>query len=204
MQEADELIGRLRSLAVAISEPLWMILPRLGRWDQAMTRREQYELTLRIGEELHKIGISQAAIDNAKSDIRKWTTIDLMRPIVEGVHSIIQKKVEERQRAIDAFPQPIVDLNGYNSAIESWREASSAGEDIISMQLKEPTLIPTALRSFLLECQIFTQEERNDLISKYKEELDDLEYYARHHGFRRMEVWLASDPKLRSEPFTEN
>jgi hypothetical protein len=39
MQEADELIARLKSLAVVVTEPLLMLIPRLGRWDSALTRR---------------------------------------------------------------------------------------------------------------------------------------------------------------------
>lgn len=194
MEEADELIGRLKGLAAVVADPLFMVAARLGRWDQALSRREQYELVSRLENELTRNGVPASDIEKSKADLHRYTMIDLARPIIEGIRHELEPKLKERQRLLEAFPQPISITPEYNATVEAWRQASSAAAELRALyKVRLASKLPEAIRLVLADCPLFTEEEKTELRERLTEEFADLEYYNQHRQFRRLDVWLAGD-----------
>lgn len=40
--------------------------------------------------------------------------------------------------------------------------------------------------------QALTLEEQNEIFQKFKDHIEDLKYYAKHHKFRRLDHWLSA------------
>ena len=191
MQEADELISRLRGLAAVVAEPTFTLMARMGRWDSHLSRRECYEMSGRIEAELERSGIPRKDIDRARSELDRTNGLDMARPILQGILRHIAQESDARRQAMHAFPQPIVDLEAHGAAVTAWREAEDA-VPAFSRLFSAPSLaaLPQTLLDSLAACPVLSEEDRTALRNQYSEEIADLQHYAQHRQFRRLTAWL--------------
>jgi hypothetical protein len=194
MQEADELISRLRGLAAVIAEPVFIAMARLGRWDSHLTRQERYDISVRLEAELLRNGMNQEDIDRVRSELDRANTLDMAKPLFNAAHRKIQEKVDERRQAVNAFPQPITALDAHAAAVSRLREAAEAQLAFDHFHRINPfAALPNVFLDMLAACPVLTDEERTALREQHQEEIADLEYYVKNGGFRRLDVWLKGE-----------
>jgi hypothetical protein len=194
MQEADELISRLRGLAAVIAEPVFIAMARLGRWDSHLTRQERYDISTKLEAELSRNGVYREDIDQARKELDRVNTFDMAKPLFDAVYRKIQEKVDERRRAVDAFPQPITAQDEHATAAQQWLEATKAQLMFARMDRIKPfTTLPNVFLERLTTRPVLTHEERIALREQCREEIDDLQYYVQHRQFRRLDVWLRGE-----------
>lgn len=193
LEEADELLSQLRDLAVPIAEMLFSTTVRGGRWSSAMPRKQIYDLILRMEQELRKCGVTEAQLDQAKTDWHLYNQSDLRRPIIAAVHEKLQPHVAQRDKALNSFPGSITPdkRDDYDQLLQARGVALHECEELKALySLEDGTVVAQAIRTAIQESSVLSDEEKNSLLDSQSEALKDVEHYAKYKEFRRLEVWL--------------
>lgn len=193
IEEADKVLNQLRDLIKPISELLFTMVARGGRWDSAIPKRDSYRLMSQFTAELKALGIGEKEITEAQKDWHQFNLIDLSRPIVESIYNLLQEKNKTQQEKTRAFKQPITPEN------QPAHAASHKEAQRITAQQKELRLIYSLedrhssyskIMDFLNTCYLINDSEKNTILSDNEEQLKDLKHYTDKHEFRRLEVWF--------------
>ena len=101
IEEADVILGHLRSLSVPLAELLFTMVARLGRWNSAVPRRDRYRILGRFEDALRGLGVPDAELSKAKSEWHRYNLIDQARPIVQSIHKRLNEKVDDQRKVVD-------------------------------------------------------------------------------------------------------
>ena len=191
--EADELLTQMRSLTYPISVLLFTMVARGGRLDFALRREEIYRLMTQFEADLRKIGTSDEDIEKAKSEWHQCNLLDLSRPIIELIVSLIQEKERIQRVRILEFGQPIAPEDGpaHRAAIDEANRIAMEAEKLRDIyQLPDRHEAHIQLINIIQFCPYFSETEKNEIRLECREHLQDLQHYSATHEFRRLEVWF--------------
>ena len=193
IEEADEVLRRLREITVPIAHMLFSVVARMGRWDSMVPRRQRYEIMEKIEGELQKNGVPKEQLEAAKRDWHNYNIIDLARPVIRGVSQVLDDVIKEKEQKMRSFPQPITPevMPSHNAAVEEWRRAQAEREDLMALlKLTDKSRVPDEIERFLSSTIQIPDAAKQELRTKHKEQLDDLRHYVKFGEFRRLEEWF--------------
>lgn len=196
LEEADRLLSQLRDLATPLAEMLFSNVARTGRWGSGMPRSQKYELIRRIENELRRCGVSDSQIDQAKQDWHFYNLHDLSSPVIAGIVKKLKEHVSVRDEKLGAIKQPITPerRTEFDGALEFRNQAISERERASALySLKEKAVVGDKIRQFINDSEVLEPAEKQELFETHKEELKDIDYYAKHKEFRRLEEWLSGE-----------
>lgn len=165
IEEADETLRRLRAVLGPMIEVLVTMIVRFGRFNSAFSRLEQYKIINEIEQELLQIGMEKKQLDKAKNTWHLFNMRCLARPILSHLNRIIDTNMRKGNMIADAKKQ-----------IDS----------IYKIDLIET--IPSSIQELVNSLEFITQEEKEEVFSKFHENIEDLKYYASNRNFRRPEA----------------
>ena len=196
IEEADVILGHLRSLSVPLAELLFTMVARLGRWDSAVPRKDTYRIMKGFEEALRGLEVPKDELSSAKAEWHRYNLIDQARPIVRTIRQLLQEKAKELMKAIAAIPSPISEEDQSLRATEVEKKNAineSADAALKLLQLSDMTSSADAIRQFIRDCPHLSDDERSELLTEQAELLADLEHYGRTFEFRRLDAWFASE-----------
>ena len=194
IEEADKVLSQLRDLIKPISELLFTMVARGGRWDSAFPRKDSYRLMMQFEKELRDIGVSEEEISDSQKEWHQFNLLDLSRPIVETVHNYLLKKGKEQQANIQAFKQPITseDQPAHKQACEEARLISQEQKKNRAIySLEDRHSAHDEIVGYIDTCYLIKAPERERILAECQEQLKDLKYYTEKHKFRRLDVWFS-------------
>ena len=127
IQEADVLLNQLRNLIAPISELLFTMVARAGRWDSAIPRKDSYRMMSQFEGQLAQLGVPTNTIEDAKKEWHQFNLLDLSRPIAEEIIERIHIVASEKQEIVNSFRGVITpDMQpAHTAAIEASRHVSA-------------------------------------------------------------------------------
>ena len=197
IEEANETLERLREITVPIAHMLFTMVAKMGRWSSSIPRRQQYEITKKIENELKSNGVKPVHLEKAKGDWHHYNIIDLARPIMEGTLKDVDEGVARKRKKVDSFKGTITAeiRREYDMAINEWRKASSNRKKLQDLyKLTDQQALPDEIEDYIKSSTLIDENKKHELLDRYKEEFADLRYYIKHHEFRRLEKWFADCP----------
>jgi hypothetical protein len=197
IEEADKVLKHLRAVSAPISEMLFTMAARMGRWGSAIPRRDRYRIMKQVEEELTSIGVADHDIDKSKRDWNLYNMLDLARPIFDGVREKLKTRIAEKDDALRSFPNPIaVNDQRYNDVLNERGRLHEQQQELDALRKIETAEgLPDALEHYIRTSDALSDDEKQEVLQRFKEELEDLRYYGKHHQFRRLEVWFEAQEK---------
>jgi len=193
IEEAEELLSRLRGITAPIAEMLFSTSARMGRWSSGMPRLQRHELTQRIETELLKCGVSADDLERAKADVHYYNIFDLCSPLLQKINDALKSKIDVREQALNSFPQPITPERKpeFDRLIQVRNAATAESEQLsATRKLTNQNDIPAHVRSVIEKSELLDPNEKQTLLEATAEEMKDVEHYIRYKAFRRPEVWF--------------
>jgi hypothetical protein len=137
IEEADELIARIKNLAELSTSTLVDFSSKMGRWDSAPVPREAHALVLRVREQLAALGTDDNVI---RSILRPWALVtcrDLARWLVTALADAVQAEIKRMEVEQQGISQPIseIDRARHGTLIARSREARRAREELMRLGL---------------------------------------------------------------------
>lgn len=191
MEEAEKLIDRLRSLSLAITEPLLMLLIRVGRLGSSIPKEEQIRMIKEIDLILKGIGLSEEMIDRPKKDWHKYNALDLAFKILEIAKDQCKRQQELIDQKFQQLPSPLPAGTPEFQEHSELVNAKSKWQEVISyikneaLKPDEPILVYERVITSLGKIGRLNQEIEKKLRDNLNEELKDLKHYADTKEFRR-------------------
>ena len=196
IEEADVILGHLRSLSVPLAELLFTMVARLGRWGSAVPRKDSYRIMKGFEEALRGLEVPKDELFRAKAEWHRYNLLDQARPVVRVIQQLLQKKTKELEKAIAAIPSPISEEDQSRRASEMEKMNAineSADATLKLLQFSDMTSVADEIRQFICDCPHLSDDERSKLLTEQAELLADLEHYGRTFEFRRLDTWFASE-----------
>lgn len=193
-EEAAHLVSTLRSLAIIVSEQLLTLSARSGRWNSATPRNELHALRERLDDILKKIDVSKDQRDLIAANFFRYTAIDMVSPVIENINEFIRKKRRQMEDELKNPPQPLdseglADLSAkvsqVNLALFDWNEYHRIAD--------QPEIVEHIITN-IRDIDFLSDEEKVELLSKIKDELEDLKEWIVNKNLRRRDFWFSSDP----------
>jgi hypothetical protein len=188
-------VAQLRTLSKPLAELLFTLSARAGRWSSGIPRRDRYRMMEELESELRKIGLGDAEIETAKQDWHRFNLYDLSEPVFDPILARIETKRIERNQRTDKLSYPrVVDIEVYNLEVKHlWHISAEAKRLEMTRSLDNVDSVYRGLMSFLDTTDVFTDDEKRQVLADIKEELEDLRYYSENKKFRRLEHWMQSE-----------
>ncbi|EGM78774.1 hypothetical protein Rhein_1115 [Rheinheimera sp. A13L] len=198
IEEADDLISRLRGITIPIAEMLLSSTARMGRLGTIMPRRQRYGLLNQIERELQKCGVSLEQLEAAKVDWHFFNTFDLATPIFQQLIKVLKNRQSEHQEKFKGFGTITPDkYEAHEALCKRNGEIHKEIEFIKDMwQQRDQTKMVESVKNFIVSSTVLLDSDRAELSGALKEELLDLEHYIQSKQFRRPDVWFESDDSL--------
>jgi len=194
INEADEVIQRLRGISILVTETLFTLMARMGRWDSSLSRRQIHGLMKRFENELRMNGVSSQDIDVAKQEWHRVVIFDLAyKPLLKKIHQKLSEKTLEKDNEVNSYPQPIAASDPVHRRLLEERGKMYDYLGIVAGNWdlnKVQSLNSSAVESLVNDCPFFLEQEKSSMLSDLRPELDDLDHYIRTHEFRRLEKWF--------------
>lgn len=207
LREADSTIAQLRGLLTPLSEFMFTVTARSGRYGIGITARDRHRLVTELESELAKLGMSKEDIEAAKKDWHRMNLLDLSLCIVNPMLGAINQKQQEQHTITGKIQRrgPISPTDAtYNAAIEQLRHIGAEKRRLEEyLAYEKLDHIHGNIREFLKTTDIFSDEEKQALTDTNAEALADLEYYAQNRKFRRLEYWLDLRNQIETGTATE-
>jgi uncharacterized membrane protein YiaA len=196
MAEADQTIERVKKIALPLAEQLLTNSARAGRWGTMVKRRERYRLEENIVTGLRDLGFSNEQIEGARKDCHEMNIFDLAMPIWEEVKTVLRSKENCIREEMSKIPTPIAGENhAKNRALhEQLKELGEEQKLLESFAYQERKgNLSSQYVDFVNGGKFLTADEKNEILQKLNEELEDLKYYLGKKEFRRLNVWFLHD-----------
>lgn len=193
IDEADEVVARMKRLAEVTSRSLIQLHARAGRFDSATPPGEGYELSRSIKAILEGVGADSEAIRETLEPWAQYAAMDVGRSVVSQFEKQLHPLLHARSRARDAFPQPVnVDDAAWKKAIDEVAEVQeyiNRLREVVS--LGPVTGIAAALSRLAAEIPPFVPAEHaQSLREDVGRWVPEIEYLAQHLDFRDRATWV--------------
>ena len=171
IEEADQVIKKLREISIPFAEFQIMTLSRMGRWGLSFSDREKNELILKIMKGLKDIGVSDEQLEAIQTEFYLSTIFDIASPI----HGFISNYLSNTKG------KSYVDLENKLSTLFDYSNINNE--------------LPNKIEETIKYTPLLTESEKKDIFKGIKENMDDLRYYVKNKKFRRPEKYLGKDEK---------
>jgi hypothetical protein len=191
--EADELIKRLKAMSLPIGEMLFSIVARLGRLGSAVPHMESYRMMVTFQEQMIKNGVSDEELKAAKKDWHRYNLLDLARPVLRDLLSMMWSKQKVVNERIAVIRQPI-DANNmaeFEMEVAAQRHIQGKMDSLRSLfDIENADELPHRIASLLKELDFIAAEEKEAFQSRNGTLLADLVYYRDNKEFRDLQRWF--------------
>ncbi|GEM_PF-2523902 len=196
-EEAEKLISNLKSLSVVVSKPIGHLVTKLGYWNTALSREELYKIQNNLKDELEKNDISNAMIDEALMEFHLFNLRGLKGPMYSFMQEAIKNEIKKWEEKLRNYPSPV------NAGDPDYASLCEDKKKVYEWQDKVRKKFPElSLNNGIDSLQQFIQDFESEplmninenLLEKFKDELEDIKYYQGNKEFRRLPEWFASDP----------
>ncbi len=198
LEEADETIKKIKEISLPLAEQVLTNTARAGRWSTMLKRRERYRLERNIAVALRKLDFSEEEIDKARKDCYDFNIFDLALPIWKEIEGLIDNKIKEKHAEISQIPSPISgsDYDKHAKLCQDLKALNRYKEDLKQIVYQENKMnLVKQYVEFINNCLYFSTQEKEKILSSFKEQLEDLKYYIENKEFRRLEEWFLHDEK---------
>lgn len=193
MEQASELVKQLEKLSVATALPIFSIIPRLGRMDSSIPRRERHQIMERLEAVLKEAKIPKQQIEELKRTYHASNMQDQAVQVYEAANQMIMAKQSELSDESLSLKKPWSNEDeakykhlqtdkyvlGESGRSLSFIPGHANWEEI-------PELLEDAIRSL----PVFTEAEKLQFLAENSESFEDIRHYAREKKFRRLAVWF--------------
>lgn len=195
IEEADDLISRLRGITIPIAEMLLSSTARMGRFGTMMPRRQRYEMLTQIEREFQKCGVSLDQLEAAKVDWHFFNVFDLAAPIFKKLIIVLKRHQSEHQKSFKDFGIVTPDKYEYHEELcKRNGEIHKEIEFVENMrQQRDQTKLVESVKNFMANSTVLLDSDRTELNEMLREELLDLKHYIQLKQFRRPDVWFEND-----------
>lgn len=198
LEEADEAVKKIKEISLPLAEQVLTNTARAGRWSTMLKRRERYRLERNIVAALRKLEFSEEEIDKARKDCYDFNIFDLALPIWKEIEILIDNKIKEKRAEISQIPSPISgsDHDKHTKLCQDLRELNRYKEDLKQIIYQDNKMnLAKQYAEFTNNCLYFGKQEKENILSSLREQMEDLKYYIEKKEFRRLEEWFLHDEK---------
>ena len=197
IEEADDLISRLRNISIPLAEMLLSSTARMGRVGTIMPRKQKYELLKKIESELKECGVTDDQLESTKTDWHFYNIFDLASPIFDALHKYNRKHKtligKERSEFGKTAITPERRLD-HDLLCDRNKLICDEDQEIGKIrQTKDQKNLPSLIKKFIAESSVFTDTEKDNINSEIEESMKDIEFYINQKEFRRKEHWFNGD-----------
>ncbi len=195
IEEATVLISQLRGLVQPIAELLFSMVARGGRIGSRLSNRDSYRIIEKFKTELRSLGLTEQKITEAQRDWHHFNMIDLTSPIYKDIRAVLLKKQEAQAKVLSGLGTvSSVNQQRYTAEVEKSRDMSNEQQRLLGIfNLPDLRQANQYIQNLVKESKILLDSEKADVLERNKERFEDLEYYAKHMKFRRIDVWFGDD-----------
>lgn len=194
MEEAHEIAEKFKALATVVARPLLTNSVRLGRWDSALTRRELHNVARDTENLLRNAGTDPIEIEATLRDYRRFTMFDMVQSIRGILQSAVDDKIKPKQEAVSVFGSRIAQdqHEAHAEASRALRETKDAANRLLdALKIENSDSYVENITASVNECDLFTDGEKQALLAKIKNDLDDLSHFRATGQIRRPDVWFS-------------
>ncbi|MGP3249907.1 hypothetical protein ACTVP2_07970 [Serratia marcescens] len=195
IDEAEGILKRLREVTLPITNMLFILLSKQGRWSRPMPRSKQLEIINKIDAELGGIGAEHSRLEEAKKEWHSVNIYDLYEVVLQKIRPIFSEELKNRELKIKSLGSVITPeiYDEHSKAINHRNEVNNElAKFNESLERHNETDVCNQFLSMVKESKVL-QENRPSILDDIKDEFDDLDYYIKYKKFRRLDVWLAED-----------
>jgi len=200
INEADEIIERLKNITLPMAEMLFTLTARLGRWGSAVPRRDQHRIVKGIEKGLIEMGVQGEALETRKNTWHRFNMIDLSWPIRNRITFFLDGLINEKTTFItDCTKEKPPNQAGIVNSREEIKKIEQEKEKVFQiLKTNDLGTIPGTLKEFVMASQFLKPIEIDDIMEKYSSRFEDLEYYSKHREFRDLEKWFQEEEQEKS------
>lgn len=194
INEANVLISQLRNVITPQTEMLFSTMAYNGRYGK-ISRREEARFVERITEQLRSIGVSEEQIDIAKKDVYFFNAIDIGREIVIHLTNLLLAKEQEARTIFNNLSNASrgggLLFEAEAGDIRKWAVIREAVAKTLSDRNYDE--LYGRLIGFIDSPDVFTPEEKEKIMEKMGEQLEDLRFFITTKKIRRPDVWFSKN-----------
>lgn len=195
IEEATVLISHLRGLVQPIAELLFSMVARGGRIGSRLSNKDSYRIIEKVKAELRSLGLTEQKITDAQRDWHHFNMIDLTSPVYKDIRAVLLKKQEAQGKVLSTFGTVSSEnQQRYTAEAEKSGDMSNEQQRLLGVfNLPDMRQANQYMQNLVRESKILSGSEKLDVLERNKEHFEDLEYYAKHMEFRRIDVWFEDD-----------
>lgn len=197
INEADEILAKLRGISLPVSEIAIMSASRMGWVQEPLSNKQLHDYVASISKELEGMKVDKDAIDNAK---RAWYAItinQLATTVIGAIRTKLLLRIQEIEKLLSKNSLNPGDVTAEQAESNS-KLFSDAHTDLISFNKdveKMRGVVDISIYEWLSlainKYETIPQLDKDELQKKLSEHLLDLEFFITHKKLRRSEVWLS-------------
>ncbi|MGB8928619.1 MAG: hypothetical protein WCC49_16800 [Pantoea agglomerans] len=196
INEADEVLEKLRRISLPISEIAVTTASQAGRYDTAVPRKKLSDFVSSISNELRDMGVAQESIERVKDSWYLATSIDMALPIhreiqnqIDVHHSRACKKLDDINRGVVVLSEEDGKLFDEELGRIEW-DRHHYYTDEMSCLNQDYQSYPSYFRRLINELTGIPEVVRDEMLIKINEHILDLEYLIKQKQIRRPELWF--------------
>lgn len=197
IEEADDLISRLRNISIPLAEMLLSSTARMGRIGTIMPRNQKYELLQKIESELKECGVTDDQLESTKTDWHFYNIFDLASPIFDELDKYNSKHKKQIGKELSEFGKTAITPErrpDHDLLCNRNKLIYDENQEIRRIrQIKDQKNLPSLINKFITESSVFTETEKNEINSEIEESMKDVEFYINRKEFRREDHWFNGD-----------
>jgi len=202
IDDADKAAERLRPIAQLALRGLMQLNAQTGRWGMPLAPADVYRQARDVKRILEELGSNEADVQVTMEPWARYACVDvafaILRPYEKGLGEIQQ----QRQRVVDAFPQPIRnDDPAFVDAVAAVREVGPYKANLLEQVSKwRIDEFPERLREIVANASPLAKPTPFDALQTQVEKwAPEMEHLARKLDFRVPEMWFAEIRKAHGE-----
>jgi hypothetical protein len=198
MEEAEQLIGRLRTLALSSYRPIAQLVAKTGRpLSKGLSRREMHDVTEALSSHMKSYkGIEPHEINEVLRPLYLRVESEICSVIAGGIRTCLVMNANPLRKEAGQIPSPIEgdNIRKMNDLNEGLRQLNDFGKHLQTIVASENAGRRSAtLRDTIETSLLLTAEQRIQLRNLLRDHLEDLRYYEDHRSHRDLELWCSRD-----------
>ncbi len=194
IEEADDLISRLRNISIPLAEMLLSSTARMGRIGTIMPRRQKYDLLKKIEDELRQCGVTDKQLETTKMDWHYYNLFDLSSPAFDVINEYNRKHKKKINDELNEFGKTSITPERRSDHDELCERNRMVYEDKKRFdavhQSRSNGFLDETILNFVSESIVFTKEEKQEILNEIDDSLKDIKFYIDNQEFRRPDVWF--------------
>ncbi|OQV42616.1 hypothetical protein BZ160_00360 [Pantoea vagans] len=186
--EAEEVLSKLKSISVPISQLAVSVAVRAGRWDSDTPAGEMYQYVKELEGKLSNMGVSKDDIIKVKKDWVTFTALDLSRDLINKIINPLHEKIQVERAKNDSLidkerqtsPEKMPVINQHLNKLQNEMDRLRALATIYTVHS-----FPEGIDDFFKNTEIMSDDEKRRFLSDEKETLEDIKLLLKEGKIRR-------------------